>query len=51
MLIPKTHDAIIYDKKCKQSGCTIAKNLGYSKIAVYDLLKQLCQIGFFILKK
>jgi len=25
--------------------------LGYSKIAVYDLLKQLCQIGFFILKK
>ena len=51
VLIPKTCDAIIYGKKCRQSGHTIAKNLEYSKMAVYNLLKQLCQTDSSIPKK
>ncbi len=37
-LIPKTCGAIIYDKKCGQSGRTIAKQLGCGKTAVYKVL-------------
>ena len=51
VLIPKTCDAIIYGKKCRQSGHTIAKNLEYSKMAVYNLLKQLHQTDSSIPKK
>ncbi|CAI2197471.1 17456_t:CDS:1, partial [Funneliformis geosporum] len=40
-LTPKTRGAIIYGKKCRQSGHTIAKNLGCSKTAVYNTLKRL----------
>ncbi len=38
-LTPKTRGAIIYGKICGQSGRTIAKQLRYSKTAVYDVLK------------
>ena len=47
----KTCDAIIYGKKCGQSGRTIAKNLGCSKTAVYNTLKCLRQTDSSILKK
>ncbi|CAI2171479.1 14215_t:CDS:1, partial [Funneliformis geosporum] len=50
-LTPKTHGAIIYGKKCGQSGRTIAKNLGCSKTAVYNTLKRLRQTGSSTPKK
>ena len=50
-LISKIYRIIIYGKKCRQSGCTIAKNLGCSKTAVYNLLKQLRQTDSFTPKK
>ncbi|CAI2196152.1 15803_t:CDS:2, partial [Funneliformis geosporum] len=49
--IPKTHDAIIYGKKCGQSGRTIAKNVGCSKTAVYNTLKCFRQTGSSTPKK
>ncbi|CAI2192690.1 1369_t:CDS:2, partial [Funneliformis geosporum] len=42
-LIPKTRGTIIYGKICRQSGRTIAKNLGCSKTAVYNTLKRFHQ--------
>jgi len=50
-LIPKTCGAIIYGKKCGQSGRTIAKNLGCSKTAVYKVLKRHHQTGSSTPKK
>ncbi|CAI2194422.1 353_t:CDS:1, partial [Funneliformis geosporum] len=50
-LTPKTRDAIIYGKKYEQSGRTIAKNLGCSKTAVYNILKRLRQTGSSTPKK
>ncbi len=51
ILIPKTYNTIIYDKKYEQLDYTIIKNLKYSKMAIYNLLKQLHQTDFFISKK
>ena len=39
-LTPKTRDAIIYGYKCKQSCCTIAKQLGCGKSTVNDIIKR-----------
>ncbi|CAI2193624.1 17798_t:CDS:1, partial [Funneliformis geosporum] len=50
-LTPKARDVIIYGKKCGQLGRIIAKNLGCSKIAVYNTLKHLRQTGSFTPKK
>jgi len=50
-LTSKTHDAIIYDKKCGQSSRTIAKQLGCSKTAVYKVLQCLHETGSSSLKK
>ncbi len=50
-LIPKTHDAIIYGKKYKQSDHTIAKQLECGKTAVYKVLQCLHETGFLSPKK
>ncbi len=44
-LIPKTRGAIIYGKKCEQSGRTIAKQLEYGKTAVYKVFQHLHKTG------
>ena len=50
-LTPKTHSAIIYDKKCRQSYRTIAKQLEYSKSTIHDIFKNFQQTGSSISKK
>ena len=50
-LTPKTRGAIIYGKKCGQSGRTITKNLGCSKTTVYKVLKCHRQTGSSTPKK
>ena len=50
-LTPKTRGAIVYGKKCGQSGRTIAKQLGCGKIAVYKVLKNFHETGSSTPKK
>jgi transposase len=50
-LTPKTRGAIAYGYKCGQSGYTIAKQLGCSKTAVYNILKRLRETGSLTPKK
>jgi len=50
-LTPKIHNAIIYNKNCRQSGHTIAKQLECDKMVVYNVLKYLYETGFSIPKK
>src|SRR5687767_9329048 len=50
-LIPKTCGAIIYDKNCELSDRTIAKQLEYDKMAIYNVHKRLHETGSSIPKK
>ncbi len=50
-LISKICNAIIYGKKCGQSGRTIAKQLKCGKMAVYKVLQHLHETDFSLPKK